>query len=44
MLFGTLLGVFVIPTLYIIFQSLQEKLRGTKTKDEAGGPIEGTVA
>jgi len=28
MLFGTLLGVFVIPPLYYIFQHLQEKLRG----------------
>ncbi|MBS1580750.1 MAG: efflux RND transporter permease subunit [Bacteroidetes bacterium] len=26
MLFGTLLGVFVIPTLYILFQSLQERI------------------
>ncbi|HYK77508.1 MAG TPA: efflux RND transporter permease subunit [Daejeonella sp.] len=26
MLFGTLLGVFVIPALYVIFQGLQEKL------------------
>ena len=28
MLFGTLLGVFVIPTLFIIFQGLQEKISG----------------
>jgi HAE1 family hydrophobic/amphiphilic exporter-1 len=28
MLFGTCLGVFVIPTLFVIFQGLQEKLRG----------------
>jgi len=26
MLFGTLLGVFVIPTLFVIFQSLQERM------------------
>jgi len=26
MLIGTILGVFVIPTLFIIFQSLQEKI------------------
>lgn len=28
MLIGTLLGVFVIPTLFIVFQSLQEKISG----------------
>lgn len=30
MLFGTLLGVFVIPGLYVIFQGLQEKIKGNK--------------
>ena len=30
MLFGTLLGIFVIPGLYVIFQGLQEKMRGNK--------------
>ncbi len=33
MLFGTLLGVFVIPGLYVIFQGLQEKI-GTNKYDE----------
>lgn len=28
MLFGTLLGILVIPTLYIVFQSLQERFSG----------------
>ena len=28
MVFGTLLGVFVIPTLFVIFQSLQERASG----------------
>ena len=28
MLFGTMLGVFVIPTLFVIFQSLQERISG----------------
>jgi HAE1 family hydrophobic/amphiphilic exporter-1 len=28
MLIGTLLGVFVIPVLFIIFQTLQEKISG----------------
>ncbi|HEY2721239.1 MAG TPA: efflux RND transporter permease subunit, partial [Chitinophagaceae bacterium] len=30
MLFGTCLGVFVIPALYILFEGLQEKLRSKK--------------
>ena len=30
MLIGTVLGVFVIPGLFIIFQALQEKIRGNK--------------
>ena len=34
MLFGTCLGVFVIPTLFIIFQGLQERLRKNKTVDD----------
>ncbi|HEY0274110.1 MAG TPA: efflux RND transporter permease subunit, partial [Chitinophaga sp.] len=34
MLFGTLLGVFVIPTLFVIFQGLQEKVRGKKAPEE----------
>ncbi len=35
MLFGTLLGVFVIPALYVLFQSLQEKIK-TNKYDENG--------
>lgn len=34
MLFGTCLGVFVIPPLFIIFQGLQEKLRKNKPYDD----------
>ena len=34
MLFGTLLGVFVIPTLFVIFQTIQEKFSGN-TNEEA---------
>jgi HAE1 family hydrophobic/amphiphilic exporter-1 len=30
MLFGTLFGVLVIPVLFIIFQTLQEKAKGEK--------------
>lgn len=36
MLFGTLLGVLVIPSLFIIFQRLQEKF-GKRKIEEAGG-------
>lgn len=35
MLFGTLLGVFVIPSLYLIFQGLQERLRGNIQQDDS---------
>jgi HAE1 family hydrophobic/amphiphilic exporter-1 len=34
MLFGTLLGVFAIPVLYIIFQGLQERARGKQINYE----------
>jgi HAE1 family hydrophobic/amphiphilic exporter-1 len=34
MLFGTLLGVFVIPPLYFIFQGLQERLSGKSQQEE----------
>jgi HAE1 family hydrophobic/amphiphilic exporter-1 len=33
MLTGVLLGIFVIPVLYIIFQYLQEKVSGPKTEE-----------
>jgi HAE1 family hydrophobic/amphiphilic exporter-1 len=36
MLFGTLLGVFVTPTLFVIFQTLQEKFRGNENATEEG--------
>ena len=34
MLIGTLLQIFVVPTLFVIFQSLQEKFRPMKFEDE----------
>jgi HAE1 family hydrophobic/amphiphilic exporter-1 len=34
MLFGTVIGVFAIPSLYIIFQGLQERWRGKKINYE----------
>ena len=33
MLFGTLLGVFVIPVLFVILQTLQEKFSGNKNNE-----------
>jgi HAE1 family hydrophobic/amphiphilic exporter-1 len=45
MLFGTFIGVFFIPVLYIVFESLQERISGPpKTREqldkenEEGGP------
>jgi len=37
MLIGTLLGVFIIPTLFIIFQSLQEKVRKPHDMEDGEG-------
>ncbi len=34
MLIGTLLQIFVVPTLFVIFQSLQEKVRPMKFEDD----------
>jgi HAE1 family hydrophobic/amphiphilic exporter-1 len=39
MLFGTLLGVFVTPTLFVIFQTLQEKFRGNENATEEGEDV-----
>jgi HAE1 family hydrophobic/amphiphilic exporter-1 len=36
MLFGTLLGVLVIPSLFIIFQTIQERLGKRKIEENAG--------
>jgi HAE1 family hydrophobic/amphiphilic exporter-1 len=41
MLIGTILGVFVIPVLFIIFQTLQEKINGP-AKNYYGDPEEET--
>jgi HAE1 family hydrophobic/amphiphilic exporter-1 len=38
MLIGTLFGIFVIPTLFIVFQSLQEKVSNKSPFDEGYGP------
>ncbi|MBE9601312.1 efflux RND transporter permease subunit [Pedobacter sp. MC2016-24] len=34
MLIGTVFGVFVIPALFVVFQALQERISGVKTKAE----------
>ena len=34
MLFGTLLAIFVIPPLFIIFETLQEKFKPYKNKED----------
>jgi len=34
MLFGTLFGVLVIPVLFIIFQTMQEKATGKKDSND----------
>lgn len=38
LLVGTILGVLVVPMLYILFQWLQEKISGVPT-DAQGNPI-----
>ncbi len=40
MLIGTLLGVFVIPGLFIIFQTLQEKISGSREDQQAKQKLE----
>ena len=48
MLIGTILGVFVIPVLFIIFQTLQEKVSGPphlkKHDDDDPNPIDPALA
>jgi HAE1 family hydrophobic/amphiphilic exporter-1 len=34
MVFGTFLAVFVIPPLFVMFQTLQEKIRGKKIMED----------
>lgn len=36
MIVGTLIGILVIPTLYIVFQAIQEKISGPRFKTEEG--------
>lgn len=43
MLIGTLFGVFVIPVLFIIFQSAQEKISGIATPNHPPRPLEENI-
>ena len=44
MLIGTLLQIFVVPTLFVIFQSLQEKFRPMKFEDEENPEVAAELA
>ena len=39
MLIGTILQIFVVPTLFVIFQTLQEKIRPLKFEDEENSEV-----
>ena len=44
MLIGTLLQILVVPTLFVIFQSLQEKFRPMKFEDEENAEVAAELA
>ena len=44
MLIGTLLQIFVVPTLFVIFQSLQEKISPMKFEDEENEDVAAELA
>ncbi len=44
MLIGTLLQIFVVPALFVIFQSLQEKFRPMKFEDEENEEVDAELA
>ena len=44
MLIGTVLQIFVVPTLFVIFQSLQEKFRPMKFEDEENPQVAAELA
>ena len=44
MLIGTLLQIFVVPTLFVIFQSLQEKISPMKFEDEDNQDVAAELA
>lgn len=44
MLIGTLLQVFVVPTLFVIFQSIQEKIKPLRFEDEENPEVAAELA
>jgi HAE1 family hydrophobic/amphiphilic exporter-1 len=44
MLIGTLLQIFVVPTLFVIFQSLQEKISPMKFEDDENEDVAAELA
>ena len=44
MLIGTVLQIFVVPTLFVIFQSLQEKISPLKFEDEENSEVAAELA
>jgi HAE1 family hydrophobic/amphiphilic exporter-1 len=44
MLVGTMIQVFVVPALFVIFQSLQEKLHPMKFEDEENPEVAAELA
>ncbi|MDO4986197.1 MAG: efflux RND transporter permease subunit [Prevotella sp.] len=44
MLIGTILQIFVVPALFVIFQSLQEKIRPMKFEDEENAEVAAELA
>jgi HAE1 family hydrophobic/amphiphilic exporter-1 len=44
MLIGTLLQLFVVPTLFVIFQSIQEKISPIKFEDEENAEVAAELA
>ena len=44
MLIGTILQIFVVPTLFVIFQSIQEKIRPMKFEDEENAEVAAELA
>ena len=44
MLIGTILQIFVVPTLFVIFQGLQEKISPLKFDDEENEEVAAELA
>jgi HAE1 family hydrophobic/amphiphilic exporter-1 len=44
MLIGTVLQLFVVPTLFVIFQSIQEKIKPLEFEDEENSEVAAELA